>query len=231
MINKYSYGIICISGDKILMIKKAFTYGFYNFILGHYSNIDDCYRLLDSMTYHEKLDILTMEFSFLWKKIGFTEEKNTSDKVYINKKTKFETIFLKDRGSKLRKMITYSKNCQLLWEIPKGRSEENESPLQAGCREFQEETGMNAGDYTLLSDLTYIESFIDCNTRYINTYYFAEAIRDYLPANNFYFRQKSNEVSEIKWISKSMSRAMNIRDKMIDKILKKYKNFKKKYKI
>ena len=68
-----SYGIaLCrtnlVGQTEIIMIKKRFTYSFYEFVMGKYKKNDNrsMTRLFNTMTFREKLDILGMNFNSLW---------------------------------------------------------------------------------------------------------------------------------------------------------------------
>ena len=118
-----SYGIaLCrFNSNKepeIILIKKRYTYYFFEFVLGKYQRNDNKYlfKLFNNMTYQEKMDILSLKFDTLWYKIwleipshalnrdssypsrqketGFNEKIYTY--IYIKIKSKFETNFLSD---------------------------------------------------------------------------------------------------------------------------------------
>ncbi len=141
MVNiKRSYGIICCrkhikNGFQVILIKKPITYHFCEFISGHYRKNDEQHlrKLFNNMTYHEKIDILSMKFNNMWYRMYKTNpdqvflQANGSSisKQYYKKKNKFETSFLQDGGCKLRSLISDSINAETLWEIPKGRKKEH----------------------------------------------------------------------------------------------------------
>jgi len=240
MITKKSYGIICINKNKILMIRKALSYYFYNFVFNQYKNTEsNLHKIFNNMTYNEKIDILSLDYSVLWHKIfPFTNDDYKSNNTYIKKKSKFETNFLRDGGHKLKNMISNSKSVNTIWELPKGRINNDEKNIDTSIREFEEETGIKRNQYKILWFLNpYIESYIDDDIKYINTYYYAELIQDFIPNQKFYYKQITNEISDIRWISideiKYLGQDLKTEKRLIylfKRVLKKYKNHKK-YKI
>ena len=144
---KKSYGIICFrpgkNGLQILMVKKSTTYHFCEFVAGHYRKQNDLHiiRLFNNMTYHEKMDILSMKFSNMWyriyrenpDKVFFQGRQNIWASSYVKKKGKFEEIFLRDSGNKLHKLVANSCNVETPWEFPKGRRNEAKKEGEVEC--------------------------------------------------------------------------------------------------
>ncbi len=236
-----SYGIICCrpskKGTEILMIKKSTTYHFCEFVAGRYrkANYNHLTRLFNNMTYHEKVDILSMDFQAMWYRIYHEIHDKNSNNVwtstYFKKKNKFEKTFMPDRGEYLRRLISNSKNVDTLWEFPKGRQHNNESEIETAIREFHEETGIDSTQYKILWNITpYIETYTDFGITYKNTYYFAEAIGTWEPIYHFCDKQ-INEVAAIQWVSKNELCFMQLEPityrrllNSFNKVIKKYKN-------
>ncbi len=165
MKTKISYGIALCRYNKtdpeknnnveVVMIKKRYTYQYQSFVMAHYDIKHTKYirYLFNNMTFSEKIDILSMEFSAMWRRIWLNNperffnlveiyknnnkyDKNNSHviknkfsdieihKTYYEKKNKFENYFQRDNGMLLRNLIYQSNNAELLWEIPKGRKDE-----------------------------------------------------------------------------------------------------------
>jgi 8-oxo-dGTP pyrophosphatase MutT (NUDIX family) len=234
-----SYGIICIkkhlNETKFLMIKKAITYHFAEFVNGHYKKKNESHlsKLFNGMTYNEKMDILSFNFDNLWYRIyrQFPDkiQNNKLISFYHNKKNKFENTFLHDQKL-LRKIISNTTNTDTLWEFPKGRSNNDEKNINTAIREFTEETGINEDKIKIIWSMTpYVETYKDFGMTYQNIYYYAEAIDEWEPKINFLNNCQISEVSNVAWISKSdilslkQPRLINF----INKIFKKYKNQKK----
>lgn len=76
---KTSYGIalcrIKNNAPEIIMVKKRLSYGFCAFVIGKYrkGNISDITNLLNDMTLQEKMDIMSLDFQFLWAKVWNTD--------------------------------------------------------------------------------------------------------------------------------------------------------------
>ena len=248
MKKKYSYGLICfrqndITGIEILMIKKSNTYHFCEFVSGHYKKYDDdgLLKLFNNMTYNEKIDILSLNFTNLWYKVYMEFPKNDINYIwkssYKKKEKKFNNSFLHDNGIRLRKIIGKSKNTDTPWEFPKGRkNHKNESDIETAIREFYEETGIKSNKYNILWNIKpYIETYKDYGIIYKNTYYFAEAIDKWKPKYRFSNNTQISETSAVSWVSKNYLKSI-INDnenykrnvKKFTKIIKKIKNNKKK---
>lgn len=208
---KKSYGIaLCRKrNDKsnkteILLVKKRYTYQFFEFVFGRYKKDDTKYLLylFNNMTYSEKLCILNMNFSEMWYRIwlnnpektyfyGYsqiitgkisieTKKKNKPKSwkgigCYFKKKNKFESCFMKDSGKKLNNLITISKNSESPWDIPKGHKNPNEKDLNAAQREFEEETGIDPRNYSIFwHETPIIISYQNQGITYKHYYYMAE---------------------------------------------------------
>jgi 8-oxo-dGTP pyrophosphatase MutT (NUDIX family) len=120
--------------------------------MGRYNKSDNKYiqHLLNNMSYSEKIDIISMQFSQMWYRIWLNNPErsfNITDiyrdnnfsrtvienkynnietyRSYTDKKNKFESNFLKDKGERLRNLIQQSSDSEILWEIPKGGKQYN----------------------------------------------------------------------------------------------------------
>jgi len=246
---KKSYGIVCcrkhpLHGLQILLIKKPMTYHFCEFISGHYRKNDDAHlkKLFNNMTYHEKMDVLSLKFNLMWYRIYKCNPEQTflqssgsfMAKQYMKKKTKFEASFLHDGGHRLKKLISNTTNAETLWEVPKGRRHEQtaEEPINAAIREFTEETTVVKDKYQLMLRIPpYIETYSDFGTTYQNVYYFSRALSNWEPEIKFSDGHQICEVSAISWCSLRDIQNMKL-DKhthrrlvtLFKKICKKYKN-------
>lgn len=210
MKTKISYGISLCKYNKeknnnveILLIKKRYSYHFLSFVMGHYKKNDNKYikHLFDNMSFSEKIDILSMQFSQMWYRIWLNNPekfynitdvyKNTNFstrtiehkfsnaeiyKLFFQKKIRFENNFLKDGGAKLREILVSSNEAEILWEMPKGGKNINinETNIDCAIREFYEETSICSTQYKILYDVPpLVDSFIDNETIYKTVYYIA----------------------------------------------------------
>jgi 8-oxo-dGTP pyrophosphatase MutT (NUDIX family) len=258
---KTSYGIALCRFNKeknyqseILMIKKRYTYYYFNFVFGLYAiqNIKQLRILFDNMTFSEKVDILSMRFNIMWYRLWLCNPEKTFDadklikniskntnqpqkniKYYHKKKNKFESTFLKDGGSQLRKLITNSSNSTTPWEIPKGGKNENELDLNCAVREFEEETGISFNNYTMLWSTPPIKvSHRVDNTVYISIYYVAYLNNDskWSPKINFNLQNQLNEVEEVRWVSLDEIKFLNLNEIPKKRLINNYKKIIYKFK-
>lgn len=230
---KTSYGVAMCRYNKnknnrieILMIKKRYTYHYFSFVFGQYNkyNNKQLQYLFNNMTFSEKIDILSMDFSTMWYRLWLSNpEKNyniynlykddkNNDKdnrtshieCYFRKKEKFELIFLKDSGKRLRGLINNSSNSVTPWEIPRGSKKIDELDINCAIREFEEETGIYSDKYSILWDTKpIIASHKDENIIYKGIYYIAyiNKASDWTPKINFETANQLSEVEQIQWIS------------------------------
>ncbi len=237
---KTSYGIICIKNEQpfqILMVKKLVTYHYCEFINGNYkkqNNDNYLINLFNNMTYHEKMDILNMDFKIMWYRIYKCEPKDSLINRFLAKKNKFEKRFL-GRKDNLKKLMSGTKCVDTIWEFPKGKKDNNELNIETAIREFNEETYINSSRYNILWWLPpYIESYMDYGTTYKNIYYFAEYNSTKPLELKFYNNGQTTEIYDIQWVSKNDIPHMKMSEQnqkrllnRFDKIHKKYKNYKK----
>lgn len=232
-----SYGIICIkkfdSVYKILMVKKPVSYYFIEFITGNYeiNNNKKLLKLFNGMTHTEKTIIKTHKYDLIW--FFYRNEIPTGKghplyNIYVSSKNKFNKLSVE----KIDMLLQSSYNTETIWEFPKGRKnlKTDACNVITAMREFEEETGIKKDEYKMIFIPPYIESFQDLKIKYINTYYYAECISNFVPHNKFIYK---NEMSEIKWvcnneiIGMSMPVPNKVRlQKLFKKICNKYKNYK-----
>ncbi len=234
---KTSYGVaVCRYNMKknkqmeILMIKKRYTYSYFVFIFGRYKKYDNKHLqyLFNNMTYAEKLDILSLNFGKMWYRMWLcTPEKNytvysmynknatiptKNIKHYFRKKNKFNSIFLRDNGKRLRRLIHTSNNIISPWEIPKGMSNKSETDITCAIRELKEETIIDSKHFTVLHNVKpIIISHKDDKIIYRSVYYVAylNSDSDWNPQYIFEPSQL-NEVEHVKWISKNEIQFLDI---------------------
>lgn len=230
---KNSYGICCARYNQrskkieFLLVKKRVTFHYVDFILkSHFSyrlpqDEDKIINLLDQMTNDEKIDLLSFDYGKMWYRIWMVdpdfkkEEANISPEFYANYlecKNSFEKNFLMDKGHKLRELINRSKDCDCIWEFPKGRkSFPQEKELVTAIREFEEETGIPSLHYEILDFNQFIISHISSNVKYVNHFYLAfmpgpiektSVINWKLkkPVINYENKLQISEISDIVWM-------------------------------
>lgn len=234
---KESYGIACCRFNmqtkkpEVLMIKKKYTYAFFDFVFCKYKKRDEhrLRKLFEQMSLQEKADILKLDFDKLWCRIrvkipdpsNYTNSKNSFIKknndawnTYINKKNKFNHNFINnDKGRRLKKLINRTKSIDYIWEIPKGRPQLNEKPINTAVREFYEETDIGIDKYTfLLHTKPIIESYVVNRCQYKHTYFIAVANKfNWDPELNFSSHEQSLEVENIQWVSLDKAIYLNLK--------------------
>jgi 8-oxo-dGTP pyrophosphatase MutT (NUDIX family) len=235
---KTSYGIaLCRYNHaknkqfEILLIKKRYTYYYFSFVFGYYKkyNTKHLQYLFDNMTFGEKIDILSMDFSKMWYKLWMFDPAkkynvrsnydpqqsyiNSRADCYFKKKAKFESTFLRDGGTRLKRLINNSTNSSTIWEIPKGARDGNENDLSCAIREFNEESGIKPDNYYVLWDVKpLIFSHIDENIVYRSVYYLSYLDKNSVwePKVNFVTSSQISEVEEIKWVSLQEINFLNV---------------------
>jgi 8-oxo-dGTP pyrophosphatase MutT (NUDIX family) len=261
MKTKTSYGIALARYNKnannnveILLIKKRYTYHFFELVMAHYKKGDTKYikHMFDNMSYSEKMDIMSMQFSRMWHRIYFSDperfynivdvyknanfantpiEQRHSEseqyKIYIEKKNKFEKSFLKDGGKKIRTLINQSIDSKVIWEMPKGGKNANESNIECAIREFYEETSIKSSKYMILYDVPpLVDSFVDNDIIYKTVYYMAtlrEGNDNFKPYINYRNFSQVTEVEEIKWVSLAEIKFFDMPSFMNNRLITLYK--------
>ncbi len=183
------------------MVCKRYTYAYNTFIHGIYDAGDNnSLRLLfNSMTTDEKHDILSLNFNQMWYRVWLHMPPNCN---YYQSRTRFETVFMRDNGVRLRKLISGSSNGRRVWEIPKGRKKNPKEPdIVCACREFQEETGIKKQYYKVFPDAKCRYSFSDDGVNYVNNYYVAITRIQGEVRVNFDIQDQIDEVGDIRWMT------------------------------
>jgi 8-oxo-dGTP pyrophosphatase MutT (NUDIX family) len=264
---KTSYGIaLCRynasknNQPEILLIKKRYTYCYFSFVFGHYKKYNNKHLqyLFNNMSFGEKVDILSMKFSNIWYRLWLSDPEKTHTvgeykspndeiqmknlKCYFRKKNKFDAIFLRDGGKRLRRLINNSSNSVTPWEIPKGGKNANETDVDCAKREFEEETRLTADKYNILwNETPIISSHKDGDTIYRFVYYIATFIigARWHPKVKFDTSQQLSELEQVQWVSHPELNFLNLSEKSKNQLLRLFhriistykKNIKNKYNI
>ena len=222
-----SLGIVLYYRDvstlKFLMIRRKFSLGFMDFILGKYSinNLEYIYRIFNEMTIHEKVRIMSETFDQLW----FSVDYNRLDleDVYLTddlrKKIESEYLvskkkFLLIKNGYINKHNQYINLYQVIknsrynwleqeWEFPKGKRKMNESNLDAAIREFSEETNFPEDNLDIvLTDQPIIEKYFGSNNKKYKHIYFVGRANKYIDYNTRQLTPHQNiEISNIRWMT------------------------------
>lgn len=221
---------------KFLMICRKDSLGYVEFMRGKYPLHNRKYiqNIINEMTIHEKNNLLTKDFTSLWRDLwgdysGIqyrSEEKTAKDKFLQIK----EGIHL--ANDTFFNMETLIKNSttnwiEPEWGFPKGRRNYQESDYNCAIREYCEETGLPKTSIQILKNLIpFDEIFTGSNFKSYKNRYFLGMIDRVDQLNTF---QKC-EVSKMKWFTAmeciSTIRPYNLERieliKNINKILHKY---------
>ncbi len=261
---KTSYGVALCRYNKlntveILLIKKRYTYYYFNFVFGHYKRTDttQIQHMLNNMSFSEKIDILSLQFGVMWYRIwlnnpntGFNikdiyvdkfnykdcEKLSQSDvyRLYEMKKNRFEQLIAQDGGKCLRDMIINSSSVDAIWEIPKGSQNKNESIVDCAIREFHEETAIDVNRIKLFHDQEpIIESYVDDGINYKNIYFLARLrTRDkrIQPKIRYDAFEQIKEVENIRWVSLNEIKFLHLNKRTYKKTVDLYKRVIKKFK-
>jgi 8-oxo-dGTP pyrophosphatase MutT (NUDIX family) len=232
-VNK-SYGIALTKKNKItnkyeiLFIKKRSSYAFISFTKGIYFNFNDIKKLFNLMTMNEKLTILSLDFNYIWFTC-FLNYPIITDKKYIKSSKKFDKFFIINNNINIKQLIAESKNVELIWEIPKGYCDKNETPINSAIREFYEETNIHKSKYKILWDVGPVSYTFSDNNVFYNYIYYVAIMLDgsYIPKISYLSHSMLNETIDIKFLSTDLIQGISPEAKfmeLVHKIIKIVKN-------
>jgi len=190
--NNSELNMFSLNKDKVkfLLIQRKHTLGYSEFIRGRYivDNIDGIIFLFQQMTSIEIERIRKYDFDTLWEEFWLDSEKKIKFvDIYSNAKMNFELLQKSDCSHYLN-LDFYVNNVIPTWNnpewgFPKGRRNIAENNLDCAIREFEEETGFNNNEYTILHNIEpIIEDLIGTNgKKYRHIYYVALTYNDIKP--------------------------------------------------
>jgi 8-oxo-dGTP pyrophosphatase MutT (NUDIX family) len=188
---------------QFLLIKRKDSMSFVEFIRGKYTHNDEEYicKLLEGMTQMEQELLRTKTFNELWYTVWGESSAGRSHKSeYEISERRFGMI-----RDQLPAWIDQhlSKWTEPEWGFPKGRRVPYENDIHCAIREFQEETGLQSKDFSLLQNTSCIsETFIGSNqVHYCHKYYIAvchKTTEVEMNRDNFYM---AREVGGIQWFT------------------------------
>jgi 8-oxo-dGTP pyrophosphatase MutT (NUDIX family) len=188
---------------QFLLIQRKDSLSFVEFIRGKYNPFDDDYigRLLRNMTVNEQQLISTKTFDEMWCAIwGETSNVKTHKNDYENSLKKYGQI-----SSKLPQLIEANptKWTEPEWGFPKGRRNPYETDINCAIREFQEETALKRGDFTIIQNTFPIsETFFGSNqVHYCHKYYIAVCNNNIEVMMMMDNPHMAREIGAIKWCS------------------------------
>lgn len=174
-----SYGIIGyrINDDgelQLMVIRRKHTMGFMDMIRARFynQNVDEIARVyLSEMTQDEKQKIETCTFDELWDEIWVNHKSKSYRNEYLKAKQRYSRLPL----AKLAQEVTCKYKVPE-YGFPKGRKNRREDCVGCARREFEEETGLCRGHYTLVKSApVFEERFTATNgMEYRHLYYLAK---------------------------------------------------------
>jgi 8-oxo-dGTP pyrophosphatase MutT (NUDIX family) len=219
---KKSYGIACCRYNlkdkhmEILMVKKRYTFYYVEFIRGHYAPSDDTkiLYLFNRISNEEKVEIESMNFDQMWYRVWRDiPTLDSNDYQWFAKcKRKFEMNFSSARDQmRLRQLLNQSTSTDCMWEIPKGRRDQDESELSCALRELREEADYDSNLCMILPETMELRTSNNKAT-YINKYFLAldrsnvfndtkYKIRSKVAKLSFNDARQISEIIDVRWMS------------------------------
>lgn len=188
---------------QYLLIQRKDSLSFVEFIRGKYTPTDEEYigRLLRGMTKFEQALLVSKTFDELWRGVwGESSPVKSHKNDYEVSEKKFAQIA--DRLQILLSENT-TKWTEPEWGFPKGRRNPYETDIVCAIREFQEETGLNRNDFTIVQNAMPIsETFFGSNqVHYCHKYYIAICDKDIEASMNMDNPHMAREIGAIQWCS------------------------------
>lgn len=200
-----SNGVINVNEEnKYLMICRKKTLGYVDFLRGKYSLTSSTHlmNLIDEMTVTEKKDLLTKSFFELWENLWGVKSDGSSEETISSEKfnSLIHGCIMENECIKLSDLISNSKTKwdEPEWGFPKGRRNNYESDIMCALREYEEETGYDRQDLTLIKNIMpYEEIFTGSNYKsYKHKYFVARSTKSIQKRPH-----QESEVSKIEWFT------------------------------
>jgi len=193
-----------VNNIEFLLIQRKHSIGFIEFVRGRYNpdNYRQIINLFEHMTLSEIRTIDENDFDTIWNTIWSNNVKLplSSNSDYNKAKEKFN--ILKNKTDDSFSLKFFTKNILPKWEtaewgFPKGRRMFRESNIKCAIREFNEETGIQYSDYTILNKILPLkEIYKGTNNVTYKLVYFLAILND----NEMELPQiTSNEIGNIEW--------------------------------
>jgi 8-oxo-dGTP pyrophosphatase MutT (NUDIX family) len=210
----HSYGVILIAQDgKLLICRKADTYGFLDFLRGKWDCQSDAQKLLSKTTQAEKDKLRACHLGHLCDLYGAD---------YGNLSRKFGG---ENQKKVMNRWLNLCTNIKGDFEFPKGRSIKGEEDIVCAIREFYEETGISLEQFPVSKNTTLKEK-INCDTVTYTVKYFLvtyPSISTDIDVTKFC----KKEVSKLLWIDKNNAPSFLSKNKVkiVDRVLDMYELF------
>ncbi len=122
---------------------------------------------------------------------------------YFSQKNKYDKLFIGGQ-SRLLSLMNQVTSISLVWEIPKGRKEKNETEISCAIRECREETLVSPDAYKLIHNKPISINHISNKMCYVYKYYVASYDNDYEIDKFDKNILKLTEVVDRRWVSLNM---------------------------
>ena len=220
-----SYGVLLIDlptterpDPRILMVQRKDSLCYIEFLRGKYDKSDRHYilKLLNKCSAPERDRLGKQAFDELWMELWSLSTITTSMKFrldYEKGRTKFNSLRKgiaftiggsKDTLDTLLSEVT-TNYLESEWEFPKGRRNTGEGNKMCAIREFQEETGYQPDDYSLLLNvMPFEEEYMGENRiKYKHIYYVGYLTNTSKVCEvNVNDALQMQEIRDLKWLSK-----------------------------
>jgi len=159
-------------------------------------------------TVDEKLLLRTLDFQRIFAHIWGYGHFGTP--LFAAKQRAFVGRFVApDGGRRFVQLVDDAPSAATQWEIPKGRPDAGETPLDCAVRETREETGVDAAAYRLFPEFRLTEDVAHGDTNYRMTYFLAVARGHVRPTVLCRRRAQVAEVAEVRWLGLAELRALD----------------------
>ena len=210
VIVRQGYGIILgkRSGKtfEYLLVRRRHTYAYVDLVCGRYNveNIPYILKLCLQLTAEERVNLCMKPFEYIWNELWLYTDSGSRN--YKHAYDKF--IYIKSSNSKI-KLQTIIRKVKCTWNepewgFPKGRQENNETPINCALRELYEETNIDISQIQYKHEKKINEIVKGTNNlMYSNTYFIA------FSNNNLYaYLDKDNlnqyqEIGDVGWFTYS----------------------------
>jgi 8-oxo-dGTP pyrophosphatase MutT (NUDIX family) len=216
---KRSYGMLLFRKNpstaqvELLLIQKRCTYAYSDFVNGRYSKNDNSIlNLLNYMTREEKIVILSLNFNYMWYHCymytsQLLDEHCETNFGFMKKKKKFTRMFVADGGRRIRSLINKSRSKMRIWDLPKGRKEQDEYDVNCAIREIKEEVDLGPKKYKFLWNMKPMHfTHEDCGVRYYCKFYIGVVTCPKVSRNdiklNLLNPHQTMEILSSKWVTK-----------------------------
>lgn len=158
---------------QLILMRRANSFAYVQYVRGKYdaSNKTDTRLMFSRMSMHELGMVRAKSFDELWADIwGSSAWLPRYHDEYMTAKDKAQRLITLGAWDMLTSEVGYG---EPEWGVPKGRRNSNESNLQCGLREFEEETGVSRSDVTHLAGVQPLEEVVvgSNNVQYKHVYF------------------------------------------------------------